>query len=442
MNKFKFYLSLGLCSWGSVISAQEKLSKEEAVEIALKNNFDIQVSSNFVKIAENNASIYNSNYLPTLGVNAGANYNDNNNKTTFFAQPDLENNTQVTNYNASVGLGYTLFDGFGRKYNYKRLQELSNLSEIQARQVMETALLELLSGYYEVARLTENRYNQNRSLEISKDRLTREKYRYQYGQSTQLNVLNSEVDVNNDSITYLDLDRQLANTKRDLNLVLGRDISVDFEVDTTVNYVLELNYENLLKASKENNVQLQQAEKNVKISGYDLRINRSGWMPDLLLSSSYGWNDNEFETDRFNNFSVRSQNTLGFAAGLSLNWNIFDGGRTRTLVQNAKINIDNAEVEKERVEKLVERNVANAWETYQNALFILQAEQKNVETNKRNFSRSEEQFKLGQINSVDFRLAQINLLNAVNNYNRAKYAAKVAELFLLQLSGQLLGTTY
>ena len=206
--------------------------------------------------------------------------------------------------------------------------------------------------------------------------------------------------------------------------------------------MLELNYENLLKASKENNVQLQQAEKNVKISGYDLRINRSGWMPNLLLSSSYGWNDNEFETDRFNNFSVRSQNTLGFAAGLSLNWNIFDGGRTRTLVQNAKINIDNAEVEKERVEKLVERNVANAWETYQNALFILQAEQKNVETNKRNFSRSEEQFKLGQINSVDFRLAQINLLNAVNNYNRAKYAAKVAELFLLQLSGQLLGTTY
>ena len=121
-----------------------------------------------------------------------------------------------------------------------------------------------------------------------------------------------------------------------------------------------MNYENLLKASKENNVQLQQAEKNVKISGYDLRINRSGWMPNLLLSSSYGWNDNEFETDRFNNFSVRSQNTLGFAAGLSLNWNIFDGGRTRTLVQNAKINIDNAEVEKERVEKLVERNVANA----------------------------------------------------------------------------------
>ena len=48
MNKFKFYLSLGLCSWGSVILAQEKLSKEEAVKIALKNNFDIQVSSNFV----------------------------------------------------------------------------------------------------------------------------------------------------------------------------------------------------------------------------------------------------------------------------------------------------------------------------------------------------------------------------------------------------------
>ncbi|MDH3323493.1 MAG: TolC family protein, partial [Flavobacteriaceae bacterium] len=111
-------------------------------------------------------------------------------------------------------------------------------------------------------------------------------------------------------------------------------------------------------------------------------------------------------------------------------------------VDNAKIAIDNSSIQKEQVDQDLERNVANAWETYQNALFILQAEQKNVETNKRNFSRSEEQFKLGQIISVEFRLAQVNLLNAVNNLNQAKYVAKVAELKLLQLSGDLLGASY
>ena len=94
------------------------------------------------------------------------------------------------------------------------------------------------------------------------------------------------------------------------------------------------------------------------------------------------------------------------------------------------------------MEKDLERNVSNAWETYQNSLFILEAERKNVETNKRNFERSEEQFKLGQIITVELRLAQVNLLNAVNSFNQAKYTAKVAELRLLQLAGQLIGADY
>jgi outer membrane protein TolC len=93
-------------------------------------------------------------------------------------------------------------------------------------------------------------------------------------------------------------------------------------------------------------------------------------------------------------------------------------------------------------EKDLERNVANAWETYQNSLFVLSAEEKNVETNKRNFARSEEQFKLGQIITVEFRLAQVNLLSAINSYNQAKYTAKVAELRLLQLGGNLIGANY
>jgi outer membrane protein TolC len=125
-----------------------------------------------------------------------------------------------------------------------------------------------------------------------------------------------------------------------------------------------------------------------------------------------------------------------------LNWNVFDGGQTRTRVRNAKIAMDNSQIEKELIEKDLERNVSNAWETYQNSLFVLSAEEKNVETNRRNFSRSEEQFKLGQIISVEFRLAQVNLLNAVNSYNEAKYTAKVAELRLLQLAGELIGANY
>ncbi|MFD1316050.1 TolC family protein [Namhaeicola litoreus] len=440
MKKYSIFLFTLLIA--NLIFAQENLSKNKAVEITLENNYDIQVSNNNVKIAENNASIYNSGFLPTLDASTSAGYSDNKNEISYQDGNFLENKTQVNNYNANVGVGYLLFNGLGRKYNYKRFQELYNLSEIQAQQVIELTLLGLLTSYYEVARLTENKVNQFKSLEISKDRLLREKYKYEFGQNTQLDVLNSEVDINNDSIAYLDIERQLANTKRDLNLIMGRDVNSPFEVDTIVNYEIALNYDELLASAKEKNVLLQQAEKSVAISDLDIKINRSGWLPTVAANGGLNWNNNHFNADTFNAFSLKSQNVTGFSGGVSLNWNIFDGGRTKVLVQNAKIAAENSLVQKEQIEKELERNMANAWETYQNALFILQAEQKNVETNKRNFSRSEEQFKLGQIISVEFRLAQVNLLNAINNYNRAKYAAKIAELTVLQLSGKLLGAIY
>ncbi|MCK5678219.1 MAG: TolC family protein, partial [Flavobacteriaceae bacterium] len=216
----------------------------------------------------------------------------------------------------------------------------------------------------------------------------------------------------------------------------------DFKVDTTVSYAIDLTYNNLLNSAKANNTILLQAEKNIELSNFDLKINKSNWMPIIGVNGAYGWSNLDLESNTSNAFSLAAQTSSGINAGLNLSWNIFDGGATKTRVKNAKISIDNSNILKEQIEQDLERNVANAWETYQNALFILQAEQKNVDTNKRNFSRSEEQFKLGQIISVEFRLAQVNLLNAVNNYNKAKYIAKIAELKLLELSGKVLGADY
>ena len=422
--------------------SQEKLTKQNAVNIALDNNYDIQVVNNNVDIAKNSSSIYNSGYLPSLVANGGANYQNKDNENEFQDGTIQDQNSVTDSYNASLGINYLLFDGLGRMYNYKKLQELYNISEIQARQIAENTILQLLASYYDVARLTENKYNQKQSLAISKDQSLRDRYSYEYGQKTQLDVLNSEVNVNNDSIDYLNISRELANAKRDLNVILGRDIGIDFEVDTTVTYAIDLTYENILNSAKSNNALLLQAEKNVELSNYDLKINNSFWMPNIGINGAYGWNNLNVDTDNGNAFSLASQTSKGLNAGVNLSWNVFDGGATKTRVQNAKIAIDNSNIQKEQIELDLERNVANAWETYQNSLFILQAEQKNVVTNKRNFSRSEEQFKLGQIISVEFRFAQVNLLNAVNNYNRAKYTAKIAELRLLQLGGMVLGANY
>ncbi|MCK5816279.1 MAG: TolC family protein, partial [Flavobacteriaceae bacterium] len=273
--------------------SQNLLTKDDAIKIALEQNYDIQVTQKNVEIAENNASIYNSGFLPTASVNSGAGYANSSNKLEAQDGTTIEVKDAVTfNYNASVGINYVLFDGLNRKYNYSKLKEIYNLSELQARQVIENTILNLYFTYYEVARLTENEKNQKATLEISKRRLLRSTYAVEFGQATKLDALNAEVDTHNDSINYLDSKRQLINAKRNLNVALGREISIiDFEIETDVEYILGLDVNSLLESSLSNNIILLQVNKGLELSNFDIAIGKSGWMPTISASGSYGWNE-------------------------------------------------------------------------------------------------------------------------------------------------------
>lgn len=432
------YLSIVFLFGSISFYAQEILSKQKAVEITLENNYDIRVTKNNIEIAKNNKSIYNSDYLPTLTANAGANYSNNDTDNEF---QDSALNASVAgaeseSYNASIGINYTIFNGFNRQNTFKRLKESYNLTELQARQVIENTLITLFLGYYEVARLVENESTQKQALDISKKRLQRATYRSDYGQSTKLDMLNAEVDVNNDSIMYLDVKRQLANAKRDLNVVLGRGVNKPVFVDKKVTYAIDLNLNDIVEKAKMNNANLLQVKKNIELGKLDIKINKSGWMPNVSLTSSYAWNksNNEF----INRFRPITNTQKGINAGVNLSWNIFDAGKTKTNVRNAKILLETQQNQRLQQEQQLERDVNNAWETYQNALFSLKVQEKNVLTTKLNFERTNEQYKLGQITSIDFRQAQINLVNAQFSVSNAKYTAKNAELQLLQLAGILI----
>ena len=442
MKFSKIILAVLICSLNSQaqdLNTENIITKEQAVKLALENNYGIKISNNNVKIAENNKGILNTGYLPTLTGNAGATFNLDDTEAVF-SNGDITNlnGAESSRYNASINLNYTLFDGLGRLYNYKQLKEQYNLSELQARETIENTVLQLFTVYFNVAKLSEDTALLNQSLKISKDRLERVQYQYEYGQNTKLAVLNAEVDVNNDSINLLNTKQLLINAKRDLYVVLGKNETPNFKVDTLVNFSLTPTRQELFAQVKKNNVILLQTEENITISDFQLKSNRSGYLPSIGLIGSYGWNKNN---NNAASFLTTSTNT-GLSGGINLTWDIFSGGRNRTQVQNAKINLDIQQLQKQQIEIEVNRDFNNAWEDYENKLFVLQTQQKNVQTNTDNFNRTEERFKLGQITSIEFRQAQLNLINAINAKNAAKYEAKLSELQLFQLSGELLNIEF
>ena len=427
--------------------SQEILTKQQALKIALKNNFGIKIANNNVKIAKNNSSILNSRFLPSAAINSGTDYRRNNQKIVF-TDPSSGNDAErrgdgviTKTYNTSLGINYTLFDGMGRKYNYKQLKETYNLTELQARQTIENTYLQLFTIYFQIARLSENKNNLREALDISQKRLQRAKYQYEYGQATKLEYLNAQVDVNNDSINLITAKQQLSNAKRGLNVILGIDKETSYTVETNVDYSKLINYSEIEQKTLKNNSLLQQNEKNVAISEFNIKVNKASYFPTLNFNASYGLNRTENE-NLVNPFGARLITSNGLNAGLNLSWNIFDGGARKTRVKNAVIALDNQKIALEQQKVTIKNNLKNTWENYNNQLFILKAQEQNVLTTENNFNRTEERFKLGQITSVEFRQAQINLLNARTALNNAKFDAKLIELQILQLSGDILNVSF
>lgn len=336
-------------------------------------------------------------------------------------------------YNGSLGINYRLFDGMNRYYNYKILKADYTYSELQSRAIIENVLIQLSRSYYDVARLTSKIENIKRTLAISNTRYNYMRDKYDYGQSTELDLLNSEVDLNNDSVNLINTQRELRIAQNNMNVLLGQQPGISYQVDTLVLFNPITNKDSLFNAALANNADYQMSLQNQKISEISVKQSKSGYIPTLDLNGSYAMST----TDNDVGYLLHSQNK-GFSTGVSLTWNIFDGGKTRTRELNAQISDENASYQVDQSHIELNRQFMNAYTNYQDLLYIMQVEERNMKTNQLNFDRTVDQFRLGQISSLDFRNAQVELQNAIDRYNTSKYTAKVAELELLKLAGMFL----
>jgi len=421
------------------MNGQEILSKTEALRIVMENNFDVRLGQESLKVAEANTSVFNSGYLPTLTGNAGLNFNRDDIAAEFQDGRTTELNGATSNSRtAGVQLNYVLFNGFNRKYNMDRNKELLNRSQLTLRATLESTILTLFGTYYQVAQSQQNVQNLEETLRISKERLRRAQYGFEYGRESKLDVSNAQVDVNTDSINLLNARQNLANTKRDLNFILGREANIEFEIDTTVAFSEIVEKQGLYEAMQIENVQLLIGRSDIEINRSATKVARSNYLPTVSLNGGYNYRLGNNNRASF----LATSTSAGLTYGASLGWNIFDGGITKTNTQIAKINENISNVTLSQLKTDLNVQFENAWGDYQNKLFVVKAQEQNLRNNQENFERSVEQYKLGRINSVTFRTAQRNLLLSEVGLTEAKFDAKRAELLLFQLAGKITEADY
>ena len=424
----------------SLSNGQDKLTVNDAVKLALENNLDIKISENQNEILKNNASFLNSGYLPRVSSRVG--FNKSNQNIEIETPNNLSgklDNMKSENSFSNVSIEYILFDNNGRKFNYKKSKELSNRSGLEVKEVIENTLLQLYTVFYEVCRLSEEKDIVKSSLEISKSRLERNKIKFDFGQSTKLELLNAEVDVNTDSIRYLNAIKNLSNAKRDLNLVMNVDLNSDYILDKEIVYNSAENIINFYDNASKNNTKLKIYAKSVEISDFELKSIRSTYLPTVGLNGSYDWN----ESINDNPYAFFNKNIYdGISGGINLRWDIFNQGKRITANKNAKVMLENSKIEKEKAFLIFQKELNNSYETYNNNLFILEVQEQSLNTSNNNFLRNLEKYDIGIVSSIEFRNAQLNLLNAKLSRNTARYEAKLSELYFLKISGKIIDASF
>ena len=149
--------------------------------------------------------------------------------------------------------------------------------------------------------------------------------------------------------------------------------------------------------------------KTVDISNFELKSIRSTYLPTLGLIGSYDWN----ESSNNNPYAFFNKNIYdGVSGGINLSWDIFNSGKRITANKNAKVRLENSKIEKEKAYLIFQKELNNSYESYKNNLFILNVQEQSLNTSDNNFQRNLEKYEIGIVSSIEFRNAQINLLNA------------------------------
>lgn len=421
-------------------STGNRLTVDEAVQLALEQNYNIQVEAKEAEISANNVYPGNAGLLPTVQLRGGYQYsvNDLDLQIANFSngEPTTQSvggeNVATEVYQSSIGISYVLFDGFKGRYRLRQLETQSALSDIQLTAEIENTLSNVISAYVEASREQSNLAVSQQSILISQDRSQRAENSFSYGNSNKLRVLQASVDLKNDSVLYRNNLLRLANAKRNLNRWLGRDPNQEYTLANVLIVQEDLEYAQLAEEMQARNAQLQQARQSVTLAEQGLKVAQSERYPELSLNGSYSYYHEDNELGQIL-FLERN----GVSGGASLTYNLFTGNRTNKNIQNAKIDREKSQLLVDQRALDLETELQNAFATYQNQKQQFVIEQSNLTTFEQNFEKAEEDYRLGQISSTDLREAQQNLIEAKFRINNALFNTKLAEIRLLRLSGRL-----
>lgn len=438
---FSLFVSLSVFTQ---INAQQKLTLQDAVTAALKNNYDILLSRTDSTTYALNRYYSFGAFMPQLNATASTVWNTNNQQLKFASRVDgkdsliTRNGVRTSNLNYGVNLNWTLFDGLKMFATRERLMEQETLGGLTLKSQIVNSIAAVINNYYGIVRQKELLTAIDKTMAIYEERVQLADKKLSVGLGSKPELLQAKVDYNAQRAAQITQQSLIAQLRDQLNQLIGFKQGSVYEVaDDTIPLNTSLQYGEFANKYEDTNPLLLAAKKSIDVANLSVKEQKAGLWPTLSFNSAYNFG-------KTNNSVVVNQNqpfynqNKGFNYGFGLNVPILNGFNTRRLIKQAEINVQYQQLNYEKQRSLVDVGISTSFKNYELQKRLLEVEYDNIQLAEENVHIAFERLKQGVTTYLELSEAQKSLQDAYIRLTTAKYNTKQAETELLRLRGDLL----
>jgi len=409
------------------IIAQEELTLEKSINIALNKNSTLLKSSNQIKSFESGVQAAYGNFLPTLGANANWQWSKTD-QQGLYVDPNtgqvIDGSQQLRSYNVGIGSDWILFNGLSNLASLSRSKDELESAQLTLERLKQDIVYQTMTLYYQVVYNSQLLNVKKDDLKWNEKNLETIRERNRLGAATLADVYQQEVAKGNAELELIRTENRLETTKKDLLFYLGIDVLEEFTfTDTLTSIDTEILNSNLLAEYEDltglvtnalnQRLDYQSAMLNFESSKEGVTIAQSGHWPSLVASGSYSW----FGTTVDN---IDENKNLQF--GLNLNIPIFEGWSVSERVQIAEVQSKNSGIELSDLERQIKKEIKTNFLDLQAAQKALVVSEKNISAARENLNIEAEKYSLGSGKLLDVLIANSRYTTALSDLLNSQFA--------------------
>jgi outer membrane protein len=419
------------------LQAERLLTIEDAIALALRNNYDIQLSRNDSAIAALDYSYRNWLFAPRLNASVGNVWNNNHQNQEFVNGTKREGDVKTDNLSGSVTLNWLLFDGGKMFVTRNQAKELIRLGELGIKDQVVNTVAQVINSYYVIVRQKQLLKAIEEQMSISQTRVDLTQRRLEIGVGAKPDVLQSKVDLNAQIASRYRQLTLIQELKERLNQTMNSAVGTNYEVSDSIPFNNNLTLNQIQNDFEQTNPTLQLQKKNIDLAELNIKSRKAEQFPLISFNSAYNYNRTNNDVTLNTALPLYNRNQ-GYNYGLSASIPILNYRTTNRLIKQAKLDLSYQQLIYESQRSTLNLNVINFFREYELQKKMLELEETNILLAKENVNIQLELFRLGSSTIIQLRDAQFSLADAYDRLIAARYNTKLAETELMRLKGDLI----